>query len=574
MKPLKIKPAHLAFLLIMVLGTVIIFGVTKEMEKEERLNRSMRLASVNQDAVDKFKHSVSKFALLVSGYRAYIIKSDTIPSIQNSQDFVNEILDKVNYQEQIIVSFIDTGHVFQYTFTPDSIDPSNLKGLCVKDFRDQQEIRNLDLLMTNDSLKLFEPLNLKEGWLGIPLNFRVHKNNKTLGYIAPIINFKTIIQPIYNIPEIKNDFAFEFSVTKNKNRFDRESVLDGTTIYNTNQDPESSVLFQTKDSTDYEFVQQSFTLYGQEFQIRTFYKEPFSTNKFLSYVLYIWFAALICFSFIFYRKTKNRERISKLLGEALEDLSYRNDKVTQSINYARRIQDSILIPPSTILSEFKDGFILNMPKDIVSGDFYWYTKHGPKKILALADCTGHGVPGAFMTVLGVSFLNEIINEQGELNPREILKQLQRKMVESIRNKDIKSYDGMDISIVCIDEEHKTITLCSLGSSVYLIKQGIVHEERGLGIGIGPFNENLLNLLENKEFKLADVQQILLSSDGFHDQFGGSSQHKYMKKQMRGFFEKIASEDLENQQIRLREELQRWKGELEQTDDILVIGIKP
>ncbi len=156
-------------------------------------NRRLELAEVHSSAINKFQNSIDQFAVLVSGMKAFVHINDKFPSDTLLQAFIQGQLNDIGFKDFIVVSFVDTNHIFKYSFTRYDLDPSGLVGRSVGAMRDGNELDRLNRLMQSDEMLLFKPINLVEGWIGIPLNFRVRRNGVTLGYIAPIIDFKTML---------------------------------------------------------------------------------------------------------------------------------------------------------------------------------------------------------------------------------------------------------------------------------------------------------------------------------------------------------------------------------------------
>lgn len=275
---------------------------------------------------------------------------------------------------------------------------------------------------------------------------------------------------------------------------------------------------------------------------------------------------LFCLVIFYYLKNRANQRTRELLA-------VKNREITESIHYAQSVQSAIL-DPGSIKKSFPESFILYKPKDIVSGDFYWHSKFNGFDILASVDCTGHGVAGAFMTVIGNSLLNQIVVENKETNPANILEKLDTKLRQTLKDKQVDiSNHGMDIAICRIDSDLKKIAFAGARSDIYCMRNGSITEFRGDRHTIG---ENLND--ENKSFQQTELvfnhnDIYYLSSDGFADQFGGGSNKKFMKKKFKELLESIHSYSLSEQEKLLEEKLKNWQGGLEQTDDILVMGIK-
>jgi serine phosphatase RsbU (regulator of sigma subunit) len=273
---------------------------------------------------------------------------------------------------------------------------------------------------------------------------------------------------------------------------------------------------------------------------------------------------------------QNKELTSQR-GKILQQkniIEEKSQSITHSIQYARRIQTAVL-PPINFLTEWGiDNFIFYKPKDIVSGDFYWGRRKQNKIIIAAADCTGHGVPGAFMSMLGHAFLDEIINNYEVENAASILNRLRDEVINALRQKGMDSgaKDGMDISLCIIDTEKQQLDFAGAFNPLYLIRDGNLTIFRADRMPIGiyftsdiPFTNNTINI------KKRDC--IYLFSDGYADQFGGSQEKKYMISRLRNLFIEIHQHPMPEQKVILEKEFISWKMNLEQVDDILIMGIK-
>jgi len=251
-----------------------------------------------------------------------------------------------------------------------------------------------------------------------------------------------------------------------------------------------------------------------------------------------------------------------------------NKNITDSINYAKKIQEAIL-PKGNKLDKYEDNLgVLYLPKDVVSGDFYWYDKLGDKLIIAAADCTGHGVPGAFMSMIGVNNLNQIILENKETNPSNILTQLNVAIKKVLRQEDIgsESKDGMDISICTFDIKNSTVQYAGAFRPLIYIRNNELIEIKGSRNPIGG-NAPSNFVYELNELKIQKGDVYYMFSDGYPDQFGGAKGKKFMNKRLKQIFVDHHKKSSHQQQEILRDEFYKWMGNEEQIDDILVMCIK-
>ncbi len=309
----------------------------------------------------------------------------------------------------------------------------------------------------------------------------------------------------------------------------------------------------------------------------------------------IWFIILVTaitimfFAFIGFLIQKKRERklqrdkkrleaiVEKRTIEIVrqkEQIEFKNREITDSLNYASQIQTAIL-PPIEILNEtLADFFVFNKPKDIVSGDFYWINRRNGQLVVTAADCTGHGVPGAFLSLLGVTFLNEITNKLQMLRANLILELLRERVIKSLNqggyNK--KRLDGIDLSLAVIDFDKMELQFAGANNSLYVVRNGFLSEFKGDRMPIG------LHAYRDKPFTNHDIEikkgdVIYLFSDGFTDQFGGQYGRKFLSRNFKALLTEISHNPLQEQSELLGDILEAWKGEHEQIDDILIVGLK-
>ena len=312
----------------------------------------------------------------------------------------------------------------------------------------------------------------------------------------------------------------------------------------------------------------------------------------LAYILYIIIIFTSIWMYIKYREEKLikekkileqkvQERTIKIekQKEALaiqnKTIEEKNKDITDSIQYAKKIQEAILPPPEQIKNIVDDYFILYRPRDIVSGDYYWITHRDDISIIVAADCTGHGVPGAFMSMLGIAFLNEIVNKEGIIQSNEILNRLRQQVVHQLHQdgEDGNSKDGMDVSLYVIN--HKTMQLSFSGAynPLFIIRDNEIIQLKADRMPIGYYIKmDVPFSIENFELKKGDC--LYNSSDGYTDQFGGPKGKKFMTKKFKNLLLDIHKKPMKEQRDILDKTIDNWRGdEIEQIDDIIVIGIR-
>jgi serine phosphatase RsbU (regulator of sigma subunit) len=271
-------------------------------------------------------------------------------------------------------------------------------------------------------------------------------------------------------------------------------------------------------------------------------------------------------------ETQVQERTHEI-SEQKKLIEEKNKDITDSISYAKRIQEAILPEPELLNRIFPEAFILFKPKDIVSGDFYWFTEAGSKKIFAAADCTGHGVPGALMSMIGCNILNKLVPEQGITQPDLILNRLHEEIRSALRQKDKNSdtRDGMDIAVIAV--ENGQLQYAAAHRPLYLVRNGTLEEIKADKFPVGGIQTEEKRVFTNHVLTLQTGDAVYLSSDGFADQFGGESGKKLMTKHFKELLLKISKQGMQEQKQALDEAIEKWKGSREQVDDILVVGIR-
>jgi serine phosphatase RsbU (regulator of sigma subunit) len=277
-------------------------------------------------------------------------------------------------------------------------------------------------------------------------------------------------------------------------------------------------------------------------------------------------------------KSENEKEIYRLkhveLKEAYDLVREKNKYITDSINYASAIQNAILTDPDEIRNIGKECFILYLPKETVSGDFYWFNSSGDKLIVTAGDCTGHGVPGALMSMLAISFLEEIVNSQRITDSGKILDQLKIKVQGALHQKGIRQEvkDGMDMSLCIIDRTSNILQYSGAYNNLYLIHDGELIEYQADRMPIGIFEETDSKFRTNNIGIFPD-DMIYMFSDGYADQFGGPDRKKYKYINLKKNLSKIHELPLHEQKQSLEKEFYDWKGTNSQTDDILILGMK-
>jgi len=271
---------------------------------------------------------------------------------------------------------------------------------------------------------------------------------------------------------------------------------------------------------------------------------------------------------------KVEERTKQLLEEK-ETVENQNKEITESINYAKRIQASILPSLHKIREKLPDSFIYYAPKDIVSGDFYWYDYNRNKAFFAVIDCTGHGVPGAFMSIIGYTQLNEIVSDQKITDPGVILKELDKRVRIALNQNsaaDFSSKDGMELGLIAVNFEQQKIEFAGAMRPLYFVKDDDLHIVKGDKYSIGGESRHKKSFKTHRiGFERGDC--FYLFSDGYPDQFGGPRGKKFMTKNVGEMVKSMAHLPMKDQGNIVKNAMLNWMRDDEQVDDILIAGIK-
>lgn len=340
-------------------------------------------------------------------------------------------------------------------------------------------------------------------------------------------------------------------------------------------------------SAKYETEKKDLQIKNQSLEISAKEKENEAKNKILI-IGTIGLLGVLIFAFIAYNNFKKTQKANIIINSQKQQVELQKEEIeTQkhlveekqkeiidSINYAQKIQSAVLTGDQVWKKISLEHFIIFQPKDIVSGDFYWaYNTVNNRSVFALADCTGHGVPGGFMSMLGNSFLNEIVVENKIFNPAEILNKLRNKIITSLEQKGAADRrDGMDVAICCWNKLDNTLEFAGANNKLWIIRNGSIEELPGDKMPVGNYAGEI-KPFTIKSIKLQKNDLLFLTTDGFADQFGGNSGKKLMSKNLKQFVLNNSGLSLEQQKTELINFLNSWRGTHEQVDDVSVIAVK-
>jgi tetratricopeptide (TPR) repeat protein/serine phosphatase RsbU (regulator of sigma subunit) len=303
-------------------------------------------------------------------------------------------------------------------------------------------------------------------------------------------------------------------------------------------------------------------------------------SNIISYTAIGGIVLVLLLAFTLFKRYQLKKKANDLLKERNREIQsqkaiieQKSEEVSDSINYAKKIQDTLLPDLPAFHSAFKNAFIFFRPKNVVSGDFYWFSPSENKTFVAVADCTGHGVPGAFMSVIGIDKLNQAMIEFKGATPSGILASVNRQLKTVLKQDDLTGgmRDGMDIALVAIDHKKMLLEFSGANRPIWIIRNEELIELEPSKASIGGHTP-ASHEFSLHEFELQRNDCIYLFSDGYADQFGGPKEKKMMTKNFKKILLSLSKEPMDSQKRMIAEKFDRWKNNLEQVDDICVMGI--
>ncbi|MBE9481724.1 MAG: SpoIIE family protein phosphatase, partial [Bacteroidetes bacterium] len=306
-----------------------------------------------------------------------------------------------------------------------------------------------------------------------------------------------------------------------------------------------------------------------------------SRQKLFRNLFIIGFAFILILAFVIYNryrlKTKAHKELTKAhnqLNEAKEVIEEKNDHIMSSIRYAQKIQQAILPVHEKMKEALTDYFVIFKPQAIVSGDFYWFSQIKDKMLVAVVDCTGHGVPGAFMSMIGNSLLNKIVNENKIFDPAVIMERLHNGVRAALKQEgeDVETQDGMDVCLCVLETKKKKITFTGARRPLYHIHNSELVEIKGDRKSIGGLQKEEKRTFTKNEIEVNPGDMIYMITDGFADQ-SNAQEKKYGSRRLKEYLQKNTKLGSSEQKEALLAELKTHQGDEVQRDDITVLGIK-
>ena len=326
---------------------------------------------------------------------------------------------------------------------------------------------------------------------------------------------------------------------------------------------------QVKYETDAKENENRLLLADQKLKVASLKQKNNAIYFFISIIV-----AFIGFVIMLIRQNSQRKKANEELARKNTLITEQKKEITDSIQYASRIQNAILPPDFYIDTLLPERFIIFRPRDIVSGDYYWITEKNNKIFTMIADCTGHGVPGAFMSMLGIAFLNEIVSKHNEIHAHDILNELRRQVIGSLHQtgREGENQDGMDVALFILDRSNNKLEFAGANNPLLIFRDNKMMEFKSDNMPIG-IHKNADKSFTNHEFVVEEGDVIYAFSDGYTDQFGGIKEKKFMLKNFKSLLQEIHNRPMDEQKIYLENTLDQWMGSLNQIDDILVMGVR-
>jgi len=415
--------------------------------------------------------------------------------------------------------------------------------------------------------------NSAEGYLGLSSCYlKLNNTYKAIEYsekalqLAEKFNYKvTVLHSYKNLADI---YATKKEYTNAFKYLDIYTKLKDST-YNANNSQQINEM-----SAKYESEKKELMISSLE-KDKTLSEEKSAQDKKFKIYLLIFCSLVAIFTIFLFRSFLQKKKANNSLSLAYKEIEVKNKDITDSINYAKQIQRARLPNPSIILNHLPEAFGLYKPKDVVSGDFYWFAEHeNGKLLLAAADCTGHGIPGAFMSLIGIDELNHATLEKRFDDASTILASVNVGVKKALRQNEQNSMsrDGMDLALCIFDLKNNKLEYAGANRPLYYIRDNQLNEITPTKAAIGGLTPNN-QAFKNHIIQIKKGDMIYVFTDGYADQFGGESGKKFMTKRFKDLLLSIHHLPPPEQEALLEKALTEWKKEISQVDDILVMGVR-
>ncbi len=508
------------------------------------------------------------------------------------------LMKEVGYQEGIAEGYYNLGRIFIKSQNKEG----NVSNVAFENVIEQGEILDLlNLRKGNDetifykkSLAIFEEIENKSGIAKLKLAlanyYKIKGNNKkSLPYALDSYN---IASETGNIDLKKTASKLLAQIYEEKKDFKNALIMKETYISlrdSLENESNQKAIIQHEYRSQYEkqaIADSIKHLEAQkinEIEIAK-QKTEIKNKKLQQYALFGGLSLMVLFLIFILKKNKEinlqKEEINiqkefaeeqQHVAEAQkEELTHQHNQIRDSIDYAQTLQKSVLPSFTDVNNNFPNNFVYFQPKDVVSGDFFWTYSKGNLKYLAVVDCTGHGVPGAFMTIVANNLLNEIMQDNFN-SPKEIIEELHRRIKIRVGgHKDAKVRDSMDLGLLSYNQAKKEVLFVGTHTSLYLVRNGKLQKFKGSKADIG-YSEEIQ--VEQHNIAVIENDMLYFHSDGYPDQKGGAKNKKFYYKPIRNKFEEISLLNLEEQKSIMQKTFNDWKGNKEQLDDVCMIGVR-
>jgi serine phosphatase RsbU (regulator of sigma subunit)/tetratricopeptide (TPR) repeat protein len=567
------KINHEAGMIAVLNGMALIYFSQEQFEKalETHLKLlSMNRARQNQEEIGRSLHNIGTVYNKMAGDSLVARFGDFyMDSIKNepSDKYLNlfrkaldyyeqalEVWEKEDYKEGIKGSLHNIGIIYVTAGMPEKALPYLRRALAIAQELNDRAVESSIYLRLGQVYILFENYGMASEYLNKSLELAMELDTKeTLMGVYEVFSDLYAKQGRYRdaLRSFKLHAAIKDTITK-KERLDQ--ITEMQVKYETEAtEKENALLLAESELADIRLKQTRIIL----------------TITIIAIVIFLIMVVQLV------RANNLKKKANIELAQKNMLITEQKKEITDSIEYASRIQNAMLPPGDYLDSLLPERFIIFKPRDIVSGDFYYITEKNGKVICVAADCTGHGVPGALMSMLGISFLNEIISKHRDLpHSNEILEELRAHVIKSLHQTGRigESQDGMDLSLYIVDMKTRKMEFSGANNSLWLIRDGELIERRADKMPIGIYSW-VDDSFTRHEVDLQKGDMVYSFSDGYADQIGGPSQKKFMSKNFKKMLLRIHTKSMQEQQRIMVETLEEWMKDTSQVDDILVVGVR-